>query len=296
MQEIGTDGVHRHLAVEDFVKDLNEKQAMMRMSVAYAALAGGLGFLFFFPIVAWLPPSIAGQISFGAFCVTLAAVLVGVFIGNKKDEERRVVVRNYDLAPGEERRFRAIDSAFQALAQCEGKWHWSMAGTVRDMTTWKRQAGASHLVDRRAAHLSHDLPGILRSNIVAPAMRLGRHAFYFLPDTILIWNGSQFGAVAYGDLDVGCQSGRFIETGRVPSDAKVVDYTWAHPNRDGGPDRRFNNNYQIPVCAYDQMCLVSDSGVREALQFSRLGVAQSFIDAISSAPVECARRPMLERR
>jgi hypothetical protein len=112
MQEIGTDGVHRHLAIEDFIKDLNEKQAMMRMSVAYAALAGGLGFLFLFPIVASLPPSIAGQISFGAFCVTLAAVLVGVIIGNKKDEDRRVVVRNYDLAPGAERRLRAIDSAF----------------------------------------------------------------------------------------------------------------------------------------------------------------------------------------
>jgi len=101
---------------------------------------------------------------------------------------------------------------------------------------------------------------------------------FFMPDIVLVQDGSRVGAVNYSDLNVRWQDSRFIETERVPSDAKVVDHTWAHPNKSGGPDRRFKNNRQIPICLYEAMHFTSNNGVNELVEFSRTGVATAFVD------------------
>lgn len=77
---------------------------------------------------------------------------------------------------------------------------------------------------------------------------------------------------------------RFIETETVPGDAKVIDHTWNHPNKKGGgPDRRFSNNYQIPVCLYEVAGFGSDdSGLVGLLEFSRTGVVAPFASAIKN--------------
>ena len=65
---------------------------------------------------------------------------------------------------------------------------------------------------------------------------------------------------------------RFIEDGGAPGDAKVVGYTWRYVNKSGGPDRRFNNNVQIPICLYESILLTSNSGLQELFQASRTGL------------------------
>jgi hypothetical protein len=59
----------------------------------------------------------------------------------------------------------------------------------------------------------------------------------------------------------------------VPSDAVVVGQTWKHPNKNGGPDRRFRDNHMIPICRYEALHLRSASGLNELLEFSKSGVA-----------------------
>jgi hypothetical protein len=90
------------------------------------------------------------------------------------------------------------------------------------------------------------------------------------------------------------QDSNFIEEGSVPADAKVIGYTWKHPNKKGGPDRRFSSNYRIPVCCYEAMHLTSDSGVNELLQFSRAGVTEPFARALRSLPEQSKNAPQLE--
>ena len=67
-------------------------------------------------------------------------------------------------------------------------------------------------------------------------------------------------------LDVSQQ--RFIENGHLPGDAKVVDYTWRYVNKSGGPDRRFANNAQLPICLYDELLFSSGTGLKELIQVS----------------------------
>lgn len=74
----------------------------------------------------------------------------------------------------------------------------------------------------------------------------------------------------------------FVEDEAVPSDARVVGQTWKHPNRNGGPDRRFKDNRLIPICAYEEVLFGSGSGLNEMIQLSREGVSQTFAGALRS--------------
>jgi hypothetical protein len=49
-----------------------------------------------------------------------------------------------------------------------------------------------------------------------------------------------------------------------------------YPSKSGGPDRRFKDNCQIPICRYEVVHFKSRSGVNELVEFSKIGVAQPF--------------------
>lgn len=61
---------------------------------------------------------------------------------------------------------------------------------------------------------------------------------------------------------------RFIESSPVPKDARVVDHTWQYVNKSGGPDKRFKNNRQLPVCLYGELKLQSPTGLNTIIMFS----------------------------
>jgi hypothetical protein len=94
-----------------------------------------------------------------------------------------------------------------------------------------------------------------------------------LPDFALIDDGQSVGTVAYERLSISWQESNIIEDGIVPQDTQVVGQTWKHPNKNGGSDRRFRNNRQVPICRYEAMHLRSDTGINELVEFSRIGVA-----------------------
>jgi hypothetical protein len=75
---------------------------------------------------------------------------------------------------------------------------------------------------------------------------------------------------------------RFIEEQAVPSDTKVVSQAWAKSNKDGSPDRRFHDNYQIPVVIYGVLTFTSPSGLHEEYQCSNLELAERFAKAWNS--------------
>ena len=109
----------------------------------------------------------------------------------------------------------------------------------------------------------------------------GRQRLYFYPDQVFVFDGSRVGAVAYPALRVTADATRFIEQQSVPSDAQVVGSTWRYVNRSGGPDRRFNDNREIPIMLYGQLRVESDTGLREHFSCSRPEAAQRLADAIT---------------
>jgi len=85
-----------------------------------------------------------------------------------------------------------------------------------------------------------------------------------------------FALIDFREVTLTYKPQRFIEDQLVPSDAQVVDKAWAKSNKDGSPDRRFRENYQIPVALYGKLTFTSPSGLREEYQVSSAELAERF--------------------
>lgn len=101
-----------------------------------------------------------------------------------------------------------------------------------------------------------------------------------MPDRLLVFDASGVGAVSSHDLAVEVSETQFVEEEAVPQDAVVIGKTWRYVNKKGGPDRRFKDNREIPICAYEQLHLSSRTGLNEVLQVSRRGVGAPFRAAL----------------
>ena len=271
----------------DLIDDMNAKQARIPLGPFLGLGTAGLGLL------AMLAGGSQNAVGNMADAIVLLLALPAFGIGAWLDQSRRRSVLFYNLDAEATTRFERVTEEFDVLAACRGKWHIEAGGAVKDLTTWKRNAGAKHLLNRKSAHLRYVLPKILRSNVTPPSLVLGKRTFYFFPEIVLVQDGKKFGAVGYGDFDIRQDQSRFIENGHPPNDTQVVDHTWEHPNKSGGPDRRFKNNRRLPVCLYDVLHLSSRTGVNELVQFSRPGVVQRFIAALSGLPKRPASASLL---
>ena len=65
----------------------------------------------------------------------------------------------------------------------------------------------------------------------------------------------------------------------VIRDGTVVDRTWRYVNKNGGPDRRFNNNAQLPVMQYGVLVLTSSRGLNIHLNTSNPQLANVFANS-----------------
>jgi hypothetical protein len=255
---------------QEILSELNAKQREMSLATMLSLLGAAAGVL----SMIWLGV-IGGVIAF-----LLAAIGMGV--GGRIDDSRRSVVILYDLEPSTAQAYEKVTQSFDALRGCAGKWHIDAGGVIHDIHAWKRNAGASHLVDKRVTTFDYELPRVLKSNITPPMMAVGKEKLYFLPDLMLVVHDDKVGAVAYDALQIRWQTSRFIEEGAVPPDAHIVGQTWKHPNKNGGPDRRFANNHQIPICLYESIHLTSRNGLNELVEVSRTGMAEPFASSINA--------------
>jgi hypothetical protein len=91
-----------------------------------------------------------------------------------------------------------------------------------------------------------------------------------------------FAIIDYRDIVFEHHPQPFIETDSVPSDSAVIDYTWRYVNKNGSPDKRFNNNYKIPIVKYYDLNLTSGKGLCESYQFSNAISAEAFSKAFEN--------------
>ncbi len=159
--------------------------------------------------------------------------------------------------------------------------HYSVAGPGRDLlhgverlaegwmqvgATWsigdgaraadpKRNAGAGTVVARERARVAlAPLPGLITDARIGRVEAAGR-TLHLLPDRAPLGEGATLSESTYDALRATHGSTRFVETEGLPGDAQVVAETWAHVNKDGGPDRRFKANRRLPVAPYGDLKL-----------------------------------------
>ncbi len=228
--------------------------------------------------------------------VMLALLVTGllgsVFI-HTRDVLGKTVVLFYDFDTQMEAAYARLHVAATELSHCATAWHIEAAGEVYDR---KYHAGASNLIKRRKTSIRRAPPPFLKTNIETIALNVGRQTLYFFPDRLFVYDREGIGAVSYRELRVTVTPTRFIEGEQVPRDAEVIGHTWRYVNKSGGPDRRFKDNPQLPVCRYEEILLTSLNGIREMVEVSKCGRGEPFRQAIlalaSVMPSEAVPSPL----
>jgi hypothetical protein len=225
--------------------------------------------------------------------VALMLVALGLFVAgavvHTKNTELRTSRLFYELGEAEQQRFNIVKEALGHLAKSHRVWRVAGESSTAD---WKRNAGASSLVRRVPISVGRANPPRVETNCNVPSINMGQMSLFFLPDVILCWESGAFGSIAYQDLRLTQSLTRFIEDGFVPADATIVDRTWRYVNKGGGPDRRFNNNAQLPVAQYGVLVLNSSRGLNIHLNTSSaqasLAVANCwrYLDSRTEKPQE----------
>ena len=104
-----------------------------------------------------------------------------------------------------------------------------------------------------------------------------RTDLYIYPNFIVLKSpNGNFGLVDFKELDFQFASTRFVETGLVPRDSKVIDWTWTKVNKNGTPDKRFKDNRKIPVVEYGTIYLRTQTGMNEEYEFSNHEASKKF--------------------
>lgn len=200
----------------------------------------------------------------------------------KKDRERFAMELHYDMDEKFQEVYKQFSTHFAAFASSSRIWQYLHTHQVSD---FKRNAGAGQLIKRLPVKQisTNQMPlPYFKTNISIPCIKLSNLRFYFLPERLLIKRGDTFAAVFYKNLQITGHTTRFIEDQGTPHDAQVVDHTWRYVNKRGGPDRRFNNNRRLPICAYSQYTLTSDTGIYEVITTSKQGAMDGFARFLSS--------------
>jgi hypothetical protein len=120
-------------------------------------------------------------------------------------------------------------------------------------------------------------------------------------DDILLYPGvavipradGAFALIDLRELQISAERRRFHEEEGVPSDSRIDGHTWAKTNKNGSPDRRFKDNYQIPICVYGNITFHSQTGVTEEYMVSNADAAQAFAEAVKRYQISLTESEML---
>lgn len=215
-----------------------------------------------------------------AMALLAAGCVAAYAVGRFLDLPRRNVVFAYCLDPAAEKRYKAFLEAIDRIANVRGLWFVKAQGDITSLHAWKKNSGASSLVDTKATAVSYVLPPGVASNITPPMIVIDGKSCYFFPDCLLVMENRRFGAVRYEAMRTAVRDQRMI-VDSAPSDAQIVGQTWKYVNKNGSPDRRFNNNRQLPICLFEEIGMVSDQGFKALLQVSKQGVGDAYERAIA---------------
>lgn len=241
--------ISRHFAAIERVHhdQVSETQTFLANSYAGYELAGGM--ICFIVLIIWL---------------------------KKLDKKRFEMQLNYEMDEQFQEVYQQFGNHFTAFSRSARIWQYLNAQQTID---FKRNGGSGKLIKRVAVRgiSGNQLPLThFMTNVSIPYLKLSNLELYFLPERLLVKRGNTFAAVFYKNLHITSSITRFIEEEGVPGDAQVVDRTWRYVNKQGGPDRRFANNRQLPICAYSEYTLTSDTGIYEVITTSRQGAMDAF--------------------
>ncbi len=196
-------------------------------------------------------------------------------IQTKNQIENSIVNLEIDFDLDIKRKFDQLYQAFVRLTTSRKIWDITSAHYQDRVAT---RSSANTLVKRIDVNFSVRSLPFIKSEYQALYFKNANGAdLYFYPTFVVMYtNDSNFAIIGIDELHLFQSNVRFTETSAVPSDSKIIDRTWAKVNRNGTRDKRFKNNFQIPVVRYGTIQLKTRTGLNEEYQFSNLEFTEAF--------------------
>jgi len=172
--------------------------------------------------------------------------------------------------------FSDMISAFTELKYSDKIW--DMTYSERNFET---KSAASTTMERTEVKFNFDYIKSIQSNEKSFCFEnYNGGDFYFYPSFIIYFkNNEDIAIIDYSELIINFSESRFLEeSADIPSDTKILGKTWYRVNKDGTPDRRFTNNYEIPIVCYGSIQIQSISGINELYYISDVNKAKHFCE------------------
>ncbi|MBB6271233.1 hypothetical protein HDF26_001660 [Pedobacter cryoconitis] len=166
-------------------------------------------------------------------------------------------------------------NAFKKLMSSHQIWH--ITNTHFQDRVAARSSASTTVDKKNVKFFFRSLPDI-RSDFQALYFQTTNGAdLYFYPGFIVIQSsGLDFEIISIEEINLQQSSIRFTEAGAVPPDSKIIGTTWFKVNKNGTPDRRFNDNYQIPIVQYGELRLLTNNRFNAEFELSNYESTEQF--------------------
>ena len=246
-------------------------QINQRVKSPYYSLYCGIASLIFI-YICFLTSEILGFLL--AFILIILTCLV-----YREDLKRKTTPLFYQFSDDySEKRFHNGISSFSNLAKTKKTWRLKSKISVSD---WKRNAGSSSALIRHRSRIGQQNPNLLKTNVEVWGVDAGSIKLYLLPDRFFVFQDGVYSAIPYDEVQALFQDLEYVEQEILPNDATVIGKTWKYVRRDGGPDRRFKNNRQLPIVRYGLVAF-SSSNFTAYIIVSSLEIASYFTQSFSN--------------
>ncbi|NJK52789.1 MAG: hypothetical protein HC936_08055, partial [Leptolyngbyaceae cyanobacterium SU_3_3] len=199
----------------------------------------------------------------------------------EKDLSKNIIELSFAKNDQVEKAWLNCIDAFNNLIRSERIWDVTHAKKVDRV---KERSFASTAIDRKVISSPQRTIDFIKTDI--PPLYLLNHNgpdIYIYPRFLVLFKSAQrFGIFDLKEVTVRFSLTNFVETEKVPSDSEIVNYTWAKVNKNGTRDKRFANNYEIPIVSYGNIEIQSGTGLDEYYMFSDAKEVLNFEQAYSS--------------
>jgi hypothetical protein len=104
----------------------------------------------------------------------------------------------------------------------------------------------------------------------------GSHLYFYPGFLAIVDKEKKFGIVDLKELEFSYENVDIPFTDTLPYDALMIGSTWARANKDGTRDKRFRENYEIPLVRFGRINLKTPQGLNEAFLFSSIEKCENF--------------------
>ena len=174
-----------------------------------------------------------------------------------------------------------LKDEFAAMCECSSIWD---VKTHQATDKFHERTVASVKVNRERVKFGLATCDLIQWDEKVPHLKNAKGGDFYLYPAFILYRAAReaFSVIEYHDVKGNASMLSFHEEEGVPSDSKVIGQTWAKSNKDGSRDKRFADNYQIPIAQYGKVVLKSENGLWEEFHFSNPQRLINFLNALNA--------------